>query len=123
MSEYPGEILNAFRPFEQKMRAAGAHPLVITMFKRNYLQLLSGSTGTIARSQIDPVDAVPDAEALAGFENEGIAALQQAVIIKLNGGLGTSMGLEQAKSLIPVKNGLRFIDIIAQQALHLRTQF
>lgn len=123
MSEYPGEILNAFRPFEQKMRAAGAHPLVTNMFKRNFLQLLSGSTGTIARSQIDPVETVPDAEALSGYADAGTTALKHAVIIKLNGGLGTSMGLEQAKSMIPVKRGMRFIDIIAEQAMHLHTRF
>ncbi len=39
-------------------------------------------------------------------------------MLKLNGGLGTSMGLEAAKSLLPVKNGLTFLDIIARQALH-----
>ncbi|MBN1446600.1 MAG: UTP--glucose-1-phosphate uridylyltransferase [Bacteroidetes bacterium] len=105
------------------MRGAGMHPLAITMFKRNYLQLLSGSTGSISRSQIEPVENVPDAEELSGFADEGMSALPHAVIIKLNGGLGTSMGLEQAKSLIPVKDGLRFIDVIAQQTLHLRTHF
>ena len=123
MAEYPGDMLNAFRPFEAKMRDAGAHPLVINMFKRNYLQLLSGSEGTIARSQIDAVEDVPDAEQLSGYADAGAKAMKQAVVIKLNGGLGTSMGLEQAKSLIPVKNGLRFIDIIAQQTLHLRTRY
>jgi len=123
MAEYPGDMLNAFRPFEAKMREAGAHPLVINMFKRNYLQLISGSEGTIARSQIDAIEDVPDAEKLSGHASTGTDALRQAVVIKLNGGLGTSMGLEQAKSLIPVKDGLRFIDIIAQQTLHLRTQY
>jgi UTP--glucose-1-phosphate uridylyltransferase len=47
----------------------------------------------------------------------GKKALSQAVLIKLNGGLGTSMGLEKAKSLLIVKNGLCFLDIIAKQAL------
>lgn len=123
MAEYPGDMLNAFRPFEAKMRDARAHPLVINMFKRNFLQLLSGSEGTIARSQIDAVEEVPDAEKLSGYADAGTDALWQAAVIKLNGGLGTSMGLEQAKSLIPVKNGLRFLDVIAQQTLHLRTQY
>lgn len=119
MSEYTGDILSAFRPFEEKMRAAGSHPLVISMFKRNYLQLLSGSTGTITRAQIDPVDDVPDADELDGYASAGRQALERAVVIKLNGGLGTGMGLEKAKSLIQVKDGLRFIDIIARQIEHL----
>lgn len=119
MSEYSGDILSAFRPFEEKMRMAGSHPLVISMFKRNYLQLLSGSTGTITRAQIDPVDDVPDADALDSYAAAGREALARSVVIKLNGGLGTGMGLDKAKSLIRVKDGLRFIDIIARQIEHL----
>jgi UTP--glucose-1-phosphate uridylyltransferase len=45
----------------------------------------------------------------------GEAALGKTAVIKLNGGLGTSMGLEQAKALLPVKQGLSFLDIIARQ--------
>ncbi|MBE0643762.1 MAG: UTP--glucose-1-phosphate uridylyltransferase, partial [Bacteroidetes bacterium] len=97
----------------------GSHPLVINMFKRNFLQLMSGSTGSINRAQIDAVDEVPDADALEGYAPHGREALARLAVIKLNGGLGTSMGLEQAKSLIPVKGDLRFIDIIARQIAHL----
>ncbi|MFZ1731364.1 MAG: UTP--glucose-1-phosphate uridylyltransferase [Bacteroidota bacterium] len=120
MSEYTGDILSAFLPFERIMLEAVSHPLVINMFKRNFLQLLSGATGGISRTQIDAVDDVADAGTLKGYGEHGREALARAVVIKLNGGLGTSMGLEQAKSLIPVKNGLRFIDIIALQIEHLR---
>jgi UTP--glucose-1-phosphate uridylyltransferase len=42
------------------------------------------------------------------------------VVLKLNGGLGTSMGMTRAKSLVEVKNGLTFLDLIARQVLHLR---
>ena len=120
MSEYTGDILSAFRPFEEMMRTAGSHPLVISMFKRNFLQLRSGATGNITRAQIDPVDAVPDAEELTGYADQGRDALGRTVVIKLNGGLGTSMGLERTKSLIPVRDKLRFIDIIVRQIEHLR---
>ena len=37
-------------------------------------------------------------------------------MIKLNGGLGTSMGMTKAKSLVEVKDGLTFLDVIARQA-------
>jgi hypothetical protein len=36
-------------------------------------------------------------------------------VLKLNGGLGTSMGLEKAKSLLEVKDGKTFLDLIAEQ--------
>ena len=78
MSESTGDILSAFRPFDEKLRAAGSHPLVTGMFKRNFLQLLSGSTGAISRSQIDPVDAVPDAEDLTGYGEQGKGTLGRA---------------------------------------------
>ena len=71
-------------------------------------------------NEIDPVDAVPSAADLARYEGEGRAALERAVVIKLNGGLGTTMGMRQAKSLLPVKDGLSFLDVIARQVLHLR---
>jgi UDP-N-acetylglucosamine pyrophosphorylase len=41
-------------------------------------------------------------------------------VLKLNGGLGTSMGLEQAKSLLEVKDGHTFLDLIALQVRHQR---
>ncbi|MEA1973473.1 MAG: UTP--glucose-1-phosphate uridylyltransferase, partial [Candidatus Cloacimonadota bacterium] len=46
--------------------------------------------------------------------------LNKLAVIKLNGGLGTSMGLKKAKSLLPVKDGLSFLDIIAKQILNIR---
>ena len=42
-------------------------------------------------------------------------------MLKLNGGLGTGMGLEKAKSLLKVRDELTFLDIIARQFLHLRS--
>ena len=41
--------------------------------------------------------------------------LSKTAMLKLNGGLGTSMGLEKAKSLLSVKEGKTFLDLIAQQ--------
>src|SRR5690606_26124214 len=44
-------------------------------------------------------------------------------VIKLNGGLGTSMGMDRAKSLLCVRRGLSFLDIIARQVLELRKRY
>ncbi len=43
-------------------------------------------------------------------------------MLKLNGGLGTSMGLEKAKSLLEVKDGKTFLDLIAEQVKYMRVQ-
>ncbi len=45
--------------------------------------------------------------------------LSKTVNIKLNGGLGTSMGLNRPKSLIKVKSQLSFLDIAVSQNRHL----
>jgi UTP--glucose-1-phosphate uridylyltransferase len=48
--------------------------------------------------------------------------LEKLVVIKLNGGLGTSMGLKKVKTLLKVKGELNFLDIIARQILELREE-
>lgn len=41
--------------------------------------------------------------------------LQKLVVVKLNGGLGTSMGCYGPKSVIVVRNDLTFLDLTVQQ--------
>jgi UTP--glucose-1-phosphate uridylyltransferase len=103
----------------EKMTAAGVHPLAIEVFAHHYRQLERGETGFIPESSIEPLDmaALADAEV---DEETGVRALRQTAVIKLNGGLGTSMGMERANSLLCVRRGLSFLDIIARQTLHLR---
>ena len=43
-------------------------------------------------------------------------------MLKLNGGLGTGMGLEKAKSLLAVRNGNTFLDLIVRQVLTARKE-
>ena len=71
----------------------------------------------IPESTIEPVDM----EALADVEvpDDGRRRRdpRRPSVIKLNGGLGTSMGMDRAKSLLCVRRGLTFLDIIARQVL------
>jgi UTP--glucose-1-phosphate uridylyltransferase len=107
-----------FAPFAQKMQAEGLPEIVVRTFRHYYRQLVQGQTGLIPEADLEPVDSLPDvdrfSEALADI---GRSALTRTVVVKLNGGLGTSMGLQRAKSLLPVKYGLSFLDIIVRQAL------
>jgi hypothetical protein len=50
------------------------------------------------------------------------ALLKATAVLKLNGGLGTSMGLEKAKSLLAVKDGKTFLDLIAEQVKFTRRE-
>jgi len=116
------EIEERFLPFEGKMAAEGIPPLVIELFRRYYENLLRGERGLLSRRDIVPLvdDDIADMETLNGFTRQGAQAIKEAVVIKLNGGLGTSMGLSRAKSLIEVKDGLCFLDMIARQIMSLR---
>ena len=49
--------------------------------------------------------------------------LDQLVVIKLNGGLGTSMGCRGPKSVIPVRNDLTFLDLTVQQIEFLNKKY
>ena len=106
-----------FAPFAARMQAEALPDVVIRTFAHYYDQLAAGQTGLIPEREIEPVTSLPDYEDLdAGLESVGEEALSHTVLLKLNGGLGTSMGLARAKSLLTVKNGLTFLDIIARQA-------
>ena len=45
------------------------------------------------------------------------------VVIKLNGGLATTMGLQEPKSLVQARDGRSFLDIIIGQTLALRPRY
>ena len=108
----------AFAPFEARMRAAGEPPAAIAAFRAAYAALRAGDTGELPEAALTPVEDLPDADALdPALDALGRAALPRAAVLKLNGGLGTSMGLDRAKSLLPVKGPLTFLDLIARQAL------
>merc|ERR1711899_128473 len=49
--------------------------------------------------------------------------LDQMVVIKLNGGLGTSMGCSGPKSVIPVRSDLTFLDLTVQQIEFLNKKY
>jgi len=100
-----------------KMRREHVPEPAIATFRHYYRQLEAGESGMIPEDAIDPVRDVADADELPAAD----APLDAAVVIKLNGGLGTSMGMERAKSLLEVKDGLTFLDVIARQVLALRS--
>uniref|UniRef100_A0A7G3AY13 UTP--glucose-1-phosphate uridylyltransferase n=1 Tax=Lutzomyia longipalpis TaxID=7200 RepID=A0A7G3AY13_LUTLO len=71
-----------------------------------------------------PEDAVQDYNSLQTPDEERIRdELNKLVVIKLNGGLGTSMGCHGPKSVIPVRNDLTFLDLTVQQIEHLNKKY
>jgi UTP--glucose-1-phosphate uridylyltransferase len=100
-----------------KMRAEGLPEQAIDAFARYEQRLREGEEGVIRESEIEPLTDPPDATELPDADG---AALGKVVVLKLNGGLGTSMGMTRAKSLIEVKDGHSFLDVIVRHVLHLR---
>jgi UDP-N-acetylglucosamine pyrophosphorylase len=116
-------IESSFAPFRNKMQAAGLSESAIRSFRGSYAALLAGETGMIPEQAIEAAHDLPSAEDLAPPEaSQAASLLKRTVLIKLNGGLGTSMGLEKAKSLLPVRGEDTFLDLIARQILRLREQ-
>ncbi|MGY0388812.1 UTP--glucose-1-phosphate uridylyltransferase [Nocardioides sp. WG-D5] len=105
-----------------KMRDAGVEDVAVQTFAHYYRQLEHGETGMIPEDTIEPVD-IPSISDAVVSDDEAHAAISTTAVIKLNGGLGTSMGMDRAKSLLCVRKGLSFLDVIARQILHMREKY
>jgi UTP--glucose-1-phosphate uridylyltransferase len=102
----------------EKMGRDGVAEEAIQSFTHYYQRLTAGETGLVMESEIDPLGDLPEASDLPIHASRDI--LDQFVVIKLNGGLATSMGMTKAKSLVAVAADQTFLDIIARQVLALR---
>jgi UTP--glucose-1-phosphate uridylyltransferase len=103
----------------EKMRAEGLPEIAIDTFAHYEQRLREGEQGMLPEAELEPLSDLPSSADLP--EADG-SALGQVVVLKLNGGLGTSMGMTKAKSLLEVKDGHTFLDVIVRQVLHLREQ-
>lgn len=106
----------------EKMRAAGVNETAVAIFSHYYRELEQGSTGLIPEADIAPLDH-PDAWHDEPPTAADVEAFSLTAFVKLNGGLGTSMGLSRAKTLLPVRDGLTFLDLIARQVLAARSTY
>lgn len=106
----------------QKMEDKGVMNSAILAFVRAYELIASGSSGEVSESEITPAQSVVDYAELDGAETFDPDLLAKTVVIKLNGGLGTSMGLERVKSLLEVRPGVAFLDLMSRQILSLREE-
>jgi UTP--glucose-1-phosphate uridylyltransferase len=105
----------------QKMRAAGAHEEAVRAFESAYARLCSGQEAMLPTAGLEPAGDVGELEVLP--DADVARALKPVVVIKLNGGLATSMGLQEPKSLVQAREGRSFLDIIVAQTVALRERF
>ncbi len=123
MSDTGSESSSGLSRALSKMRADGAGDDAIAVFEHYYRELASGATGMIPEADIEPLPELPYLGDLDVDPSVARDALARTVVIKLNGGLATSMGLDHAKSLLPVKDGRTFLDLIVDQVLALRARY
>ena len=103
------------------MEAGGCAQSAISAFESTFNSFTSGNTGMIAEDTITPVPELIHADSIVGAPDASL--LSETVVLKLNGGLGTGMGLDKAKSLLEVKNGDTFLDLTAKQVVCMRENF
>ncbi len=115
-------LQRALERSRMKMQAARLGQPAINSFLGNLQRVASGETGLIPEASIQPVASLPHLQDLPPASEGASALLSQLAVIKLNGGLGTGMGLDKAKSLVSIRDGWNFLDFTARQILHLRSQ-
>ncbi|XP_038221253.1 UTP--glucose-1-phosphate uridylyltransferase isoform X1 [Zerene cesonia] len=95
-------------------------------FKNLFSRFLAeqGPSVTWEKIQKLPEGAVIDYSTLQTPTTDNIHhMLDKLVVVKLNGGLGTSMGCKGPKSVIQVRNELTFLDLTVQQIEHLNKTY
>merc|ERR1719412_1868404 len=97
-------------------------------FKRLFAKYLGGAAKAgIDWNKIEPLpegSIIPYKNLQSPREKQAIKKmLDKLVVVKLNGGLGTSMGCKGPKSVIPVRNDLTFLDLTVQQIEYLNQKF
>lgn len=117
----PSKMVDMWPKYEEKMKKEDLNESAIAAFKYNYGVLVSGADVMIPESKLDPVDKLPEYEKLKDKPDPRL--LRKTLILKLNGGLGTGMGLEKAKSLLTVTEGNSFLDLIAKQVAATKKTF
>lgn len=102
---------------EQRLREDGSRDAAVAAFLDAFDRLAAGGTGAMPEAGITAIHDLPDAGLLPDPDEAALDALGETVVIKLNGGLGTSMGLSGPKSLLAVKGDDTFLDLTAQSLL------
>ncbi len=112
--------------FIRRLEDAGASDALVEVFAGMYAEYRDGQGGCVDWTDISP----PDADDLVSIDKirsqTDSTAKKEAVDtlawIVLNGGIGTSMKMNKAKSLLPIKGQDTFIDLLSRHVLYLRKE-
>jgi len=101
----------------RRMTERGEDPRAIAVFADYWQHLAEGARGTIPEESIEPLVEVPELAAIEVSDEERRDALSKVAVVKLNGGLGTSMGMSGPKSALVARDGRTFLDVIVDQLI------
>jgi UTP--glucose-1-phosphate uridylyltransferase len=105
---------------ETKMRKADQPEEAVRAFASAYRRLQSNESVMLPSRELEPAG---DVAALEELPEADAGALDRVAVIKLNGGLATTMGLRSPKSLVEARDGRSFLDIIIGHTLALRRRY
>lgn len=111
----------------ETLAKAGISPLAAAAFERLYRAYRAGESGHTPWNEVGPLRPsdlahLEDLES-RGLADEGRRHFCETAWIVLNGGLGTSMRMDRAKSLVPVKGALTFLDLLARHVVERRREW
>jgi len=121
MSNELSDLLKECKPAEKQLTEKE-----FDGFQNIFNKFLQGAGTSVEWDKIEklPEEAVRDYDTLkAPADAEIKSMLSKLVVVKLNGGLGTSMGCRGPKSVIPVRNELSFLDLTVQQIEYLNRTY
>jgi UDP-N-acetylglucosamine pyrophosphorylase len=94
------------------MKEKGLGEIAIKSFANNYQRYIDGEVIYSSKDLFDSVGELVNSDGLTKSDDSKI---KQFAVLKLNGGLGTTMGLTKAKTLLEIKPDVTFLDVIAKQ--------
>jgi UTP--glucose-1-phosphate uridylyltransferase len=119
----PAEVDQARRSaYEQQFDSRQIPSPERQRFYRGLSRFFRGQSGLMPEESLSPVSRLAELDELPEPDNQA-QLLSDLVVIKLNGGLGTTMGLSSAKGILEVKPGLSYLDIASRQILAMRKKF
>lgn len=119
---------DSFELSAAKMREHGMSEIAISQFERLFRTWQADHSEWIRESDVEPLTDIPSVREIHENIDHGkaVEAFKKTAFLKLNGGLGTSMGLAGPKSLLPVRRHkakrMRFLDIILGQVVTSRSR-
>lgn len=108
----------------EELKKQHPNPEEMDDFYNLYKRFIKTRNQTIRWESIEPPNGkIVDYSDLKECSESNHDLLSKLAVLKLNGGLGTTMGMVGPKSAVKVRNGMNFIDLIVRQLKFLNKKY